>query len=77
MTDQLPPAIPGYLRIGVTHTNTMWRFEILSEELELALATIETDDGPFEASLNRVAAERLFEQLQLFLSKWPKGSAYS
>jgi hypothetical protein len=68
------PDIPkaGYVRSGTRHTGTEWKFEVLSDDHKVAVATIETADGPVQIGLNRAEATKLQLKLQLFLQDWPK-----
>ena len=68
---------PGFVRSQATHIGTEWSFEVLSDEHKVAVATIETGDGPVHIGLNRAEATRLVQKLQLFLQDWPKDQAKS
>ena len=60
----------GYVRSKVTHIGTEWRFEVLSDDRKVAVATIQTLDGPLHIGLNRAEATKLAQMLQLFLHEW-------
>ncbi len=68
---------PGYVRCRATHLDSEWRFEVLSDDQKVAVATIETADGPVHIGLNRDSAEMIQQKLQLFLLDWPKDRAKS
>jgi hypothetical protein len=57
----------GYVRSKVTHIGTEWSFEVLSDDRKVAVATIQTADGPVQIGLNRAEATKLAQMLQLFL----------
>jgi len=67
----------GYVRSQATHIGTEWSFEVLSDDQKVAVATIETVDGPVHIGLNRAEATTLLQKLQLFLQDWSKDQAKS
>jgi len=67
----------GYVRSGMIHVVTEESFEILSDDNKVAVATIQTADGPVHIGLNQSEATALAQKLQLFLADWPKGQAKS
>lgn len=68
------PAAPieGYVRCGVLHRNTEWKFEVLGMSPAVGVLDIETADGIVSIALNRVHAIDLQQKLQAFLAEWPK-----
>jgi hypothetical protein len=75
MGDQIPK--PGYVRCRAIHAGCDWTFEIVSEPHKIAIATIETHDGPVQIGLNRKDAIGLLRTLQLFLQDWPEDQVKS
>ena len=69
--------VEGYVRSGPAFFETTWSLEILSEDNKVAVATIQTADGPVYIGLNQSEAAALAQKLQLFLTKWPKDRATS
>jgi len=63
---------PGYVRSQATYIETEWNFEVLSDDQKVAIATIQTVDGPVHIGLNRKEAKTLLQKLQLFLQDWPQ-----
>ena len=68
---------PGCVRSTVTHIGSEWTFEVLSDDSKVAVATIQTADGPVHIGLNREEAISLQQKLQLFLQDWPKDQPIS
>ena len=66
------PRQAGYVRSGVTHLTSEWSFDLLDDELKVAVATIETADGPVHIGMSRPSATEMLHTLQLFLADWPE-----
>jgi hypothetical protein len=66
------PPISGYVRCGVTFLEADWQFELMSDQEKVAIASITVEDGSVDVGLNRTAATRLLQKLELFLQDWPE-----
>jgi hypothetical protein len=63
MAERPRPALPGYVRCGVTLLECKWSFEVLHEQPPFAIVTITTGDGPIQIALNQADAEDVARKL--------------
>jgi hypothetical protein len=63
--------ILGYVRCDAIHVEAVWRFEALDAKSQVALVTIETEDGAVQVGLIRDRARELQRELELLLRDFP------